>query len=305
MNNYFRSTFFSSGFPALIGAHLIWGFIPLYLALIRIVPPLEFLGWRVIWTVPFCVGIMLLRGNLHDFFALFSDKATFLTLLCTAFLIGSNWLGYVWAVQTGHIFAASLGYYINPLINILLATVFLHERLNIRQWAAVGTAAIGVGILALDALDTLAVSVMLGLSFSLYGLLRKKVAVGPLVGLSAEAMILLVPASLITGYYASTAQGTSFGGTSMITLLLIASGAITAMPLLLFTVAARKMSFASLGFMQFFSPSIVFILGVTVFNAPLKTSQLYSFMLIWVAVAIFITDLVLKNREAKRALPSV
>ncbi len=280
-----------SGLPAALGAYLTWGFLPLYLILVSSVPPVEFVAWRIVWTLPLCVLIAGLRHQLPEIVAALRNPRVLATLTASAALIAINWLVYIWAIQTGEVFAASLGYYINPLINVLLGTLLLGERLSARGWTAVGIAAAGIALLLGGALTTLWISLTLALSFGCYGILRKRVPVGALPGLTIESLILLVPALATTMYYAATPQGSSFGQGLSLSLLIVLGGALTAIPLWLFAVAARRMAYSTLGFVQFLAPTIVFVLGLTVFAKPLLPAQLAAFVAIWIAIAIFVWDL--------------
>ena len=288
-----------SGLPAALAAYTIWGFLPLYLILVQSVPPVEFVGWRIIWTLPICMVIVLFRKQLPDLKAALANRRALLVLTASAALIAVNWFVYVWAIQTGEVYAASLGYYINPLVNVLLGTLLLGERLSRRQWVAVGLAGIGVAVLIAGALTTLWISLTLALSFGTYGLLRKQVAVGSLPGLTIESAILLPLSAGIAWWYAMTPAGSSFGQDSFLSFAIILGGVLTAVPLLLFAVAARRMDYSTLGFTQFLAPSIVFILGLTVFERPLLPAQLASFAFIWTAIGIFVWDLLSKRRKAE------
>jgi chloramphenicol-sensitive protein RarD len=280
-----------SGLPAALGAYLIWGVLPLYLILVNRVPPVEFVAWRVVWTLPLCLMIAGLRHQLPEILAAIRNPKVLATLTASAVLIGINWLVYIWAIQTGEVFAASLGYYINPLINVLLGTLLLGERLTARGWTAVAIAAAGIALLLGGALTTLWISLTLALSFGAYGLLRKRVPVGALPGLTIESLVLLLPALGIAGWYAASPAGSSFGHEWPLSLLIVLGGALTAIPLWLFAVAARRMAYSTLGFVQFLSPTIVFVLGLTVFDQPLLPVQLAAFVAIWIAIAIFVWDL--------------
>ncbi len=293
-----------SGFPAAVGAYLIWGFLPLYLILVRAVPAAEFVAWRVIWTLPLCLLIAALRRQLPEIASALRDRRAVGWLALSAALIGGNWLIYIWAIQAGEVLAASLGYYINPLVNVLLGTLFLGERLSSRQWLAVGVAGMGIAALLGGALTTLWISLSLALTFSAYGLLRKQVAVGALPGLAVETVLLLPPALAVSGWYAAGAEGSSFGGDLEISLLIVLGGAVTAIPLWLFAVAARRMDYSTLGFIQFLSPTIVFVLGLTVFGKPLHPAELAAFVAIWIAVAIFTWDLWQRARGVRPPVAS-
>jgi chloramphenicol-sensitive protein RarD len=211
-------------------------------------------------------------------------------------LIGANWLVYVWAISAGEVYATSIGYYLNPLLNVLLGTLLLgtlllSERLSRRQWIAVAIAALAVALLAAGAIISLWISLALALTFPLYGLVRKEVSVGSLPGLTIENVILLPLMGVIVGWYARGPQGPSFGKDWWLSGLIIALGVVTAVPLLLFAIAARRMDYSALGFIQYLAPTIAFFLGLTVFVQPLAPARLASFMLIWIALGVFVWDL--------------
>ncbi len=289
-----------SGLPFALGAYTIWGFLPLYLMLVASVPPFEFVGWRIIWTLPLCLVIVALRGQFGELRSALAQPRTLLALLASACLIGINWFVYVWAIMAGEVYAASIGYYLNPLINVLLGTLFLGERLSRWQWLAAGIALLAVALLAAGAITTLWISLTLACSFALYGLVRKQVAIGSLPGLTIESSILMLPSIGIAIWYAQSPQGSSFGQDAVMSGLIIFSGVVTAVPLLLFAIAARRMEYSTLGFIQYLAPTIVFLLGLFVFGQELQPIQLASFILIWTAVAIFVADLWRRRRAAKK-----
>ncbi|MEQ5787037.1 EamA family transporter RarD [Erythrobacter sp. NFXS35] len=290
-----------SGLAPAIGAYLIWGFLPLYLLLVKAVPPFEFVGWRIIWTLPLCLVIVAVRRQFPELVAALKSPRALLALLASAMLIGTNWFIYVWAIMEGQVYATSIGYYLNPLINVLLGTLFLGEKLSRRQWLAVGVAGLAVVLLAAGALTSLWISLSLAFSFAFYGLVRKQVSVGSLPGLTIESAILLLPASAVALWYASGPQGSSFGQDTFLSLAIVFSGVATAVPLLMFALAARRMDYSTLGFIQYLAPTIVFILGLTVFRQPLEPAKLLSFVLIWIAVGIFVYDLWAKRRSSRKA----
>ena len=290
-----------SGLPAALGAYVIWGFLPLYLLLVTSVPPFEFVGWRIIWTLPFCLLIVALRRQFPALRKALASRRTMLALFASAVLIAVNWFVYIWAIMQNEVYAASLGYYLNPLLNVLLGTLLLGERLSKWQWLAVAIAASAVALLAAGALTTLWISLTLAMSFGLYGIVRKQVDVGSLPGLTIESAILLLPAMGIAAWYAQSQAGPSFGTELWLSLAIVFSGVVTAVPLLLFAIAARRMNYSTLGFIQYLAPTIVFFLGLTVFGEELKPAQLGSFILILIAVGIFVADLWSRTRRAKTA----
>jgi chloramphenicol-sensitive protein RarD len=290
-----------SGLPMAIGAYLIWGLLPLYLLTVRSVPPFEFVGWRIVFTLPLCLLFIAFRRQFADLWTALTTPRHLALLLLSALLIGANWLIYIAAIQAGHVFATSLGYYINPLVNVLLGTVFLGERLSRAQWAAVALAGLAVSLLAWNARDMLWISLTLAGSFSAYGLVRKLVPVGSLPGLTVEAALLFLPAAGFIFWQTSGGAQAAVGHDLRLSLLVAFSGVVTAVPLLLFAIAARRMDYSALGFVQYLAPTLVFIIGLTVFKEPLRPVQLTSFVLIWAAVALFVWDLLARRRASQPA----
>jgi len=285
--------------PQALGAYVMWGFMPLYLLLVRQVPAFEFVGWRIVWTLPVCLLIVAFRRQFPDIRQALADRRALLVLAASAMLISVNWVVYVWAIQQGEVYAASLGYYINPLVNILLGTLILKETLSRAQWIAVALAGVGIAVLAAGALTTLWISLTLAFSFGTYGLLRKQVTVGALPGLTIESAILLLPALGVAAWFWASPQGSSFEVSLGLSLAIMLGGLFTAVPLLMFAIAARRMDYSVLGFVQFLAPSIVFILGLTVFGEELHPAQAFCFGCIWLAAAIFVWDLLARRKPRK------
>ena len=293
-----------NGMPFAIAAYFAWGLLPLYLRQVHDVPPAEFVGWRTLFTLPVCAVIIMATRQGSALIAALTNRRALAMLALSSLMICANWLTYVLAIQAGHIFAASLGYYINPLVNVLLGTAFLGERLSRAQWIAVGLAAAGVAILAAGAGQTLGISLALAGTFSAYGLLRKLVAVAALPGLSIEAGLLTIPAIGLIAFGhgpAGIAIGHATGHAAGHSLLIAASGIVTAVPLLLFAHAARRMDYSTLGFVQFIAPTIVFFLGLFLFHEPLQPVQLACFVLIWTALAVFCWDLWRRGQQRRLA----
>lgn len=283
-----------------MAAYFIWGFLPLYMHELRGVAPVEFIGWRILFTIPVCLGLLAVRGSLGDLLSALANRRLVAMLVASSLLVGGNWLVFVWAVGTGHIFAISLGYYINPLLNVLLGTLFLGEKLSRLQWLAVALAGLGVSLLAIfgadaDSLTMLAIALVLAISFAGYGLVRKFAPVASLPGLAVEVLVLLIPACGLLAYAAHMPAGIAYGQDPYTTWLLTFSGLVTAIPLVLFGTATRRLDLSTLGFVQFMSPTIAFITGIFVFNEPLKPVQLACFVVIWVAIAVFCWDLLARR----------
>lgn len=288
------------GLPSALAAYFIWGLLPLYLVLLNHLGPARIVAWRIVMSLPICLVLGVMMGSLGDLRRAMADRRSLALLVLSSLLIAGNWVVYVIAVQAGQFYAASLGYYINPLINVLIGTAFLGERLSRLQWAAVALAAVGIAILAAEAVATLAISLALALSFGFYGLVRKKVAVDALPGLTVEVM-LATPFAILT-LFIVPAGVRDFGNDAETSLLLFGAGVVTAVPLLLFATAARRMTYSALGFVQFLAPTLVFLCGLFVFHQPLVTAQLVCFVLIWSAVALFCADMLLRGRKRPPAL---
>ena len=284
------------GLPYALGAYTIWGFVPLFFKLLTSVPPVEVLAQRIVWSLPLCFLIMVFRRQIGDYLAALKDWRVLRMLLASSVLIALNWLVYIHAVFTDHVLAASLGYYLNPLVNVMLGMIFLGERLSRLQALAVVIASIGVAILLAGALDTLWISLTLALSFGTYGLIRKTAPVGSLPGLAIETTLLLPIALAAAVWFIWIGDGRGFGSGAEISWLLAAGGVVTAIPLLLFATAARRMSYAALGFVQYLAPSLAFLLSLFMFDEPLKPAQLVCFLLIWASIAVFSFDMWRKMR---------
>lgn len=277
--------------PYALGAYFLWGLLPLYLWLVRDVPPLEFVGWRMLFTLPVCLAIIGLRGQLADLRLALRTPRVLGLLMLSALFIGANWLIYITAVQEGHVLATSLGYYITPLMSILIGTLFLKERLSRTQWGAVALATAGVAILVWGALDSLWISLLIALTFAAYSLVRKFTPVGSVPGLTIESALLALPAAGLIAWQGAGPAGIAMGKGMPTDLFVALSGIVTAIPLLLFAVAARRLDYSVLGFCQFIAPTLVFLDALLIFQEPLRPVQLVSFTLIWTAIALFSRDL--------------
>ena len=269
-----------------LGAYTLWGVLPLYFKAIVGVLPTEIVAHRILWSIVLLGALATLWHRWGAIRAAVTSPKVLATLALTASLIAVNWLVYIWAVLNGHVLAGSLGYYLNPLVNVLLGVFLLKERLTRAQTFAVGLAAAGVAVLALGAAEGLWISLTLASSFALYGFLRKVAPVDSLEGLSIETTIL---APIALGYVLWLQQqgASGFGRSTMTDLLLILGGAVTAIPLLLFTAAAKRLPYSTLGFLQYIAPSLQFLLAVLVFGEAFTTAHAICFGAIWAALVIF------------------
>ncbi|MCC2979958.1 EamA family transporter RarD [Sphingomonas sp. IC4-52] len=283
-----------------LGAYAMWGVLPLYFRLLASVPAIEVLAHRVIWSLVLLVGVVSVMGRWRAVRAAINPR-TLAMLVASAALIGINWLIYIWAVNNGHTLAGSLGYFINPLLNVALGVVVLGERLRKWQGVAIALASVGVLAMAFVALDTLWISLSLAVSFGLYGLVRKVVAIDSLGGLLIETL-LLAPLSL--GYVAvvGSAGSGAMGAARSTDVLLVLLGALTALPLLMFAAAARRLPYSTLALLQYVAPTLQFIVAVAIFGEPLRPLHLLVFSLIWTGCAIFAWDSVRGARARRLAL---
>ncbi|PSJ37568.1 EamA family transporter RarD [Sphingomonas deserti] len=281
-------------------AYLLWGVLPLYFKAIHAVGPIEIVSHRIVWSLFFLGALATVWKKWSGIRAALATPRLVMTLMLTASLIGVNWLVYIYAVVSGHVLEGSLGYYLNPLVNVLLGVVLLKERLSLFQKLAVGLAAVGVAILAAGAGSALWISLTLAATFASYGYFRKVAPVDALEGLSIET-ILLCPLALGYLLWVQNTGESGFLRDRTTDILLILGGAITAVPLLLFTAAARRLPYSTLGFLQYVAPSLQFLLAVLVFGEPLTTSHLICFGLIWTALVVFIVEGVRAGRASMQA----
>ena len=280
-----------------LGAYFLWGFLPLYFKLLTEVNSSEIVGHRILWSLVFLAVLATLWRRWPAIRAAATTGRVLMTLMLTALLIAVNWLIYIWAVVNGHVLAGSLGYYLNPLVNVLLGVVILKERLSRAQIAAVVLAAAGVAVLATGAGRDLWISLALAFSFGLYGFLRKIAPVDSIEGLSVETA-LLAPLALGWILWLNVEGQSGFGRFGWDTdLFLVLGGAVTAIPLLLFTAAAKRLPYSTLGFLQYIAPSIQFLLAVFAFGETLTTAHLVCFGAIWTALAIFTFEGVRRSRS--------
>ena len=279
-----------SGAVYAASAFLIWGMCPVYWKALRAVPALEIILHRVVWSFFFLVPIVMTMRRWKEIVDVLKNHRTLLTLLVSALILGGNWLLYIWAINNDYLLQASLGYYINPLVNVVLGMVFLKERLRPPQMLSVLMAFTGVLYLTISYGEFPWIALILALSFGLYGLIRKVAPVGALVGLTVETLLLSVPALIYLFYLDSRGAGTIFRVSLKLSLLLMGCGLVTAIPLLLFTLGARRIYLSNLGLLQYIAPSGMFILAVFLYREPFSSAEVVTFIFIWTALAIYSTD---------------
>lgn len=265
-----------------ISAYVLWGLLPLYLRLLHGVPALQVLAHRVLWSLVL-LGVIVVVIRRGPSILTAARGRTLALLGGSATLIAINWLVYIWSVQNGHVLEASLGYFINPLVNVALGTAVLGERIGRVQKAAVAVAAVGVVVMAVAGGGALWIPLTLALSFGLYGLIRKVAAIDALGGLTVETALLAAPALAVLVYSPEPV----FGRGVEIDTLLVLAGAVTAAPLLMFAAAARRLRYATLGLLQYIAPTLQFLEAVLLFHEPLRGVHIVTFSLIWGGCALY------------------
>ena len=285
------------GLAAAASAFLIWGLLPLYLKLFHSLSALQVTSHRLLWGCLFAMGWLAVRNQLGQVRTALANPKVRWRLCTSAALISVNWIVYVWGVSHDRVVEASLGYFINPLVNVTLGVLVLSERLNKAQWTAVTIAALGVAYLTWTAGHPPWISLTLAITFGLYGLVRKLVQVDSLAGLATETL-LLVPFGLgyLVWYEVAGAGAASSIGAGTY-LLLIFSGPITAIALVLFAYGARRIPYSTVGLLQYIAPSMQLLLGVFLYHEPFGGSRAVGFALIWTALAIYATDGLWRSRK--------
>jgi chloramphenicol-sensitive protein RarD len=280
-------------------AFLVWGLSPVYWKSLASVPAFEILMHRMIWSFVFLAPLVLLSGHWDDLLQALTSAHKLLILTGTTLIVGFNWFLFIWAINSGHILQTSLGYYMTPLVNVMLGVVFLKERLRRLQLLAVGLAAVGVGYLTLSYGLFPWVSLALAFSFGFYGLIRKVAPVSALVGLTVETLLLSLPATGYLVYLDHAGRGAFLNAGPSITLLLMGTALMTGLPLLLFTMGTKLLRLATVGFLQYIAPSCTFLLAVFIYREPLMPAQLLTFGLIWAALAIYSYDSVMTYKSPR------
>lgn len=289
------------GFLLGIAAYGLWGVLPIYFKALASIPAVDLVAHRIVWSIPILAILVSTTRGWANVGAALRDRRTILLLSATALLIGGNWLLYVYAVTSGHILAGSLGYYLNPLANVLLGRIVLKERLSALQWAAVAIAAAGIAALATGALGQLWISLALCVSFATYGLLRKIAPVDAVAGLTIETSLLLpIAAAWLVWGWASAEP--IFGHSTRDLVLLSFSGLLTTIPLLLFTEAARRLRYSTLGMLQFIAPTMQFLVAVLMYDEPFTRAHAVAFGAIWIALALYVAAIV-RHARASVTLP--
>ena len=282
-----------------IGAYVTWGLFPIYWKWLHAVPALQLIGHRILWSFVMLFTFIFLSQQWNAFRAMALKPRVLRVYLVAAILIGVNWLVYVWAVNAGYIVQVSLGYYINPLLNVLMGVLFLREHLRPSQWVPLGLAAAGVLYLnfAYGSLPWIALT--LAFSFGLYGLVKKTAPLGSLYGLTLETGLLFLPALLYLLYSETTRQGAFLHSGAISDALLVGAGLMTTIPLLMFASAARRIPLSLVGILQYIAPTLQFLLGVLVYGEPFTHTQFIGFGIVWLALILFGVEGYLATRSRR------
>ena len=283
-----------------LGAYALWGLFPLYFPLLEPAGGLEIVAHRVIWSLVFVALLLTVTRAWPQVRAAMGDRRALLILAGAALLISGNWLVFVYGVNSGQVVETSLGYFINPLVSVLLGVVVLAERLRPGQWVAVGIAAVAVTVLTVDYGHPPWIALSLAGTFGLYGLLKKLVRVGAAPGLLLETAIVVIPAVVTLGVLHAHGEGTAGNAGVGHLLLLIGSGVATAIPLLLFAAATRRIPLSTVGLLQYLTPSMQLAIGVFVYGEPMPPLRLVGFAVVWLALAVFTVDSLRAVRSSRR-----
>lgn len=289
----------NNGLVNAIIAYIMWGILPLYWKLFNDVPAGEILSHRVVWSFVFMAVFVAVQRRWGDIRRIAASRSQLLSLTASGLLIAVNWLIFIWAVNNGHVVETSLGYYLNPLLNVLLAVVFLHEKPNRGQWLAIAIASAAVLIIAINYGRFPWIAISLAVSFGLYGLAKKKTIQDASVGLLSETAVVLPIALGYWIYLAVTGESTAWALSPSMFAGLLLSGAVTALPLLFFARAAARMSLSALGFVQYIGPTIMLLLSIFVFKETVSPVLLLGFALIWTALVVYAASSVRSTKLAK------
>lgn len=291
------------GFLLALGAYLLWGLLPFYMKAVAHLPLAEVIANRIVWSVPIAAAVLVWAGRTADFKVALRSPRTIAMAALTAALISVNWGIYVWAIAVDRTVETALGYYINPLVNVVVGALLLGERLDRLRVAAVVLAAVAVAVLTFEGGKLPLVSLALAFSFAAYGFFRKTLPIGPSQGFLLEVLLLSVPALGYIFYLIATGQDHLVSGDTTDTALLIGCGPITSIPLLLFAFGAKLLRLSTIGIMQYIAPTMVFLIAVLIFNEPFDTVQAVAFALIWAALAIYSWSM-FRGREIRAAVPA-
>ena len=286
-----------------LGAYGLWGLLPIYWKLLLPVPALEILLHRMVWSLVFLALLLWVNRRWQELRTVLAERRTLALYAAAALLLSANWWIYIWAVNAGFIVETSLGYFINPLVNVVLGVILFRERLRRGQWAAIALAAAGVAYLTWAYGQPPWISLALAFSFACYGVLKKVAPLGASAGLTLETALMSAPAVAVLLYWQARGSA-SFGALGPGTdLLLVGAGAATAVPLVFFGAAARRLPLSIVGIMQYIAPTLQFLIGVWIYDEPFGLERLIGFSMIWLALALFTAEGLWSRRRAPAVPP--
>ncbi|PZG10070.1 EamA family transporter RarD [Micromonospora craterilacus] len=287
-----------------LAAYLLWGFFPLYFKLLRPTGPLEILAHRVVWSVAFVALLLAAMRNIGFLRALLRQPRALVGIGVAATLIAVNWFTYIYGVNSDRVVETALGYFINPLVVVLLGVLVLRERLRPAQWAALGVGGLAVAVLTVDYGRLPYLALILAFTFGGYSLVKKRLGLPAAEGLFVESAVLSLPALVFLGWLAATGDATFGHVSAKHTVLLVLAGALTAIPLLLFAGAANRLPLTALGMLQYVAPILQLGCGVLIFHEPMPPARLAGFALVWLALIVFTVDALRHARRSRRPRPA-
>lgn len=295
------NTEFKKGIFFAFGAYFLWGILPIYWGLINDIGAFEILSFRIVLSMIFMLFIVILTKNTEpfkrDIQRLFTNPIQLIAIIAAGYVITINWGTFIWAVINGHVLQSSLGYYINPLVSILLALIFLKERFNKLEWIAIGLAVVGVLYMTLKIGVFPGISLLLAGSFGIYGLIKKLIPIDAISSITIECIV-TAPAGFIYLWYIWHHGGLTFG-MNVSSFWLLFSGAVTAVPLILFSAGARRIPLSLTGFIQYIGPTLMFLIGIFLFKEPFDLDQLITFIFIWIGIIIYSISQYVKIKKDK------
>jgi chloramphenicol-sensitive protein RarD len=278
-----------------ISSYMMWGVLPIYWKLVKDVPAYEILAHRILWSFVMMIILVVFSGGIGKLGVIFRDRRSMAYIAACAVLITFNWFLFIWCVNNGHIVESSLGYYINPLMSVFLGTAVLKEKLDTSQKAAIAIAATGVLVMVVVYGSFPLIPLALATSFGTYGLLKKKIALDSMAGLTIETLI-TAPFALAFLSYLNTKGSGAFGSTAITTVILMLSGAVTAIPLLLFAEGAKQVKLSTMGFLQYVSPTISLVIGIFLYKERVTQVNMIGFCFIWAALAVYSYSMLRQQR---------
>ncbi len=292
------------GFWLAVGAYSLWGLFPLYWKQLHNVFALEVVAHRVIWSLVFLLGVVVVSRRFRQISGHLRQRRVVLIYTISAVLLSINWLTYIWGVNAGYVVETSLGYFINPLMSVLLGVIFFKERLRVLQWVAIALAALGVIYLTVRYGQLPWIALVLATSFGTYGLIKKLAPLDALAGQTLEMMVLVIPAIIFVLYSEVTVGSGFFHAGGMTTLLLMMGGVVTAIPLLMFAAAARRIPLSLVGILQYIAPTLQFSIGVWVYGEDFSMTRVIGFSIIWLALIIYTVEGLVVRHRRKTVVPA-